>query len=80
MTLPCTPRKRRERPSWATARSAERNDDTGIARLTIDNPTRKNAYDPAMRRALQRHLEDLAYDDTTKVVVLRGEGDAFSTG
>lgn len=58
----------------------ERDDATGIARLTLDNPARKNAYDPAMRRELQAHLEDLAYDDTTKVVLLRGEGGVFSTG
>jgi enoyl-CoA hydratase/carnithine racemase len=58
----------------------ERDGDRGIARLTIDNPARKNAYDPAMRRQLGAHLEELGYDDTTKVVVLRGEGGVFSTG
>jgi enoyl-CoA hydratase len=58
----------------------ERDDATGIARLTLDNPARKNAYDPDMRRDLGRHLEELAYDDGVKVVVLRGEGGVFSTG
>lgn len=33
-----------------------------------------------MRRQLASLLEELAYDDTTKVVVLRGEGGTFSTG
>ena len=51
-----------------------------IARLTIDNPERKNAYDPSMRLALQEHLEDLAFDDDVKVVHLRGAGGVFSTG
>jgi enoyl-CoA hydratase len=58
----------------------ERDDDSGIARVTISNPERKNAYDPPMRRQLAAHLEELAYDDTTKVVVLRGDGGVFSTG
>ncbi len=57
-----------------------RDDERGIARLTLANPERKNAYDPAMRHALGAHLEDLAYDDGIKVVVLRGEGGVFSTG
>lgn len=58
----------------------QRDDETGIARLTLDNPERKNAYDPAMRRELGAHLEELAWDDDIKVVVLRGEGGVFSTG
>lgn len=58
----------------------ERDDDTGIARLTIDNPERKNAYDPAMRLQLKAYLEELAYDDDVKVVVLRGADGVFSTG
>lgn len=58
----------------------ERDDRSGIARVVIDNPARKNAYDPPMRRQLQAFLEELAYDDDTKVVLLRGEGGVFSTG
>jgi enoyl-CoA hydratase len=51
-----------------------------VARITIDNPQRRNAYDPAMRRAMGAHLEDLAVDDDIKVVVLRGADGVFSTG
>ena len=58
----------------------ERDEGSGIARLTLDNPERKNAYDPAMRRQLATHLDELAFDDAVKVVVLRGEGGIFSTG
>jgi enoyl-CoA hydratase len=58
----------------------ERDDESGIARLTLDNPGRRNAYDPAMREQLGAHLEDLAYDDAVKVVLLRGEGGVFSAG
>jgi enoyl-CoA hydratase len=58
----------------------ERDDTTGIARVTIDNPERRNAYDPAMRGQLGAFLDELAGDDRVKVVLLRGEGGIFSTG
>ena len=58
----------------------ERDGGSGIARLTLDNPGRKNAYDPDMRRQLKVHLDELADDDATKVVLLRGEGGVFTTG
>jgi enoyl-CoA hydratase len=58
----------------------DRDEQTGIARLTINNPDRRNSYDPAMREQLGRYLDDLALDDDIKVVVLRGEGGVFSTG
>ena len=51
-----------------------------VARITIDNPERRNAYDPPMRRAMAGHLEDLAQDDDIKVVILRGSDGVFSTG
>ena len=58
----------------------ERDPETHIARLTIDNPTRRNAYDPPMRRAMRAHLDELATDDDIKVVLLRGAEGVFSTG
>jgi enoyl-CoA hydratase len=58
----------------------EQDHSTGVTRITLDNPSRKNAYDPAMRRQLKAHLDEVAYDDDTKVVLLRGEGGVFSTG
>ena len=58
----------------------ERDDGSGIARVTLDNPARKNAYDPAMRGQLAAHLDELAFDDAVKVVVVRGAGGIFSTG
>ena len=51
-----------------------------IARITIDNPERRNAYDPPMRRQIRAFLDDLAKDDDIKVVILRGSGGVFSTG
>jgi enoyl-CoA hydratase len=58
----------------------ERDASTGIARLTLDNPARRNAYDPPMREQLGAYLDELAADDDVKVVLLRGEGGVFSTG
>jgi enoyl-CoA hydratase len=58
----------------------ERDPEAGIARLTIDNPERRNAYDPAMREQMAAYLDDIALDDAIKVVLLRGEGGVFSTG
>jgi enoyl-CoA hydratase len=58
----------------------ERDVETGVARLTIDNPAKRNAYDPAMREQLERYLDELALDDDIKVVHLRGAGGVFSTG
>src|SRR5258706_12071587 len=58
----------------------DRDRTTGIARITLDNPERRNSYDPAMRAQLGAYLDELAMDDHTKVVVLRGEGGVFTTG
>jgi enoyl-CoA hydratase/carnithine racemase len=58
----------------------ERDGAAGIARITLDNPDRRNAYDPAMREAFGAHLDALALDDDIKVVLLRGAGGVFSTG
>ena len=58
----------------------ERDQATGIARITLNNPERRNTYDPPMRRQLAEYLDDLAMDVAVKVVLLRGEGGVFSTG
>jgi enoyl-CoA hydratase len=58
----------------------ERDEATGIARITLNNAERRNCYDPPMRRQMGEYLDDLAMDDRIKVVVLRGEGGIFSTG
>jgi enoyl-CoA hydratase len=58
----------------------DRDEATGIARITLNNPSRRNSYDSTMRRQLAAHLDELADDDAVKVVILRGEGGVFSTG
>src|SRR5262249_46165420 len=58
----------------------ERDESAGIARLTLDNPARRNAYDALMREQLGAYLDEIASDDDIKVVLLRGAGGVFSTG
>jgi len=58
----------------------DRDESTGIARLTLNNPERRNAYDKGMREQLGAYLDDLAADDDIKVVLLRGQDGVFSTG
>jgi len=58
----------------------DRDPESHVARITIDNPTRKNAYDPPMRRQMRADLDELAKDDDIKVVILRGAEGVFSTG
>jgi len=58
----------------------ERDAVTGIGRITLNNPERRNCYDPAMRAQMAELLDELAADDAIKVVLLRGEGGVFSTG
>jgi enoyl-CoA hydratase len=58
----------------------ERDAGAGIARVTFNNPERRNAYDTAMRERLGAILDELAADDDVKVVLLRGADGVFSTG
>ena len=58
----------------------DRDEGTGIARLTLNNPKQRNAYDKRMREQLGAHLDELAADDGIKVVLLRGSDGVFSTG
>jgi enoyl-CoA hydratase/carnithine racemase len=51
-----------------------------VARLTIDRPERKNAYDPPMREQMREHLHEVADDDDIKVLILRGADGVFTTG
>ncbi|WP_262402839.1 enoyl-CoA hydratase-related protein [Actinomadura sp. CNU-125] len=50
----------------------ERDEETGVARITLNNPARRNSYDAEMRLRLAHHLDELATDDAVKVVLLRG--------
>jgi enoyl-CoA hydratase len=56
----------------------ERNDAHAV--LTLDRPTKKNALSIALRDEISDALDDLAADDSVKVVVITGAGDTFSAG
>ena len=58
----------------------ERDADTGIARITLNNPERRNSYDAPMRGQLAAFLHDLAVDDDITVILLRGADGVFSAG
>jgi enoyl-CoA hydratase/carnithine racemase len=57
-----------------------RQDEDGIAVLTLNAPDALNALSRAMLEALQLALGKVAEDDRIRVVVLRAEGRAFSAG
>ncbi len=51
-----------------------------IAVLTLSHPAALNALTWAMYRQMEGHLERLATDETTRVIILHGEGKAFAAG
>jgi enoyl-CoA hydratase/carnithine racemase len=51
-----------------------------IAEIVLARPERQNAIDSAMWRAIAGHCGELARDATVRVVIVRGEGGAFSAG
>lgn len=55
-------------------------DARGVATVTLNRPERRNAFDDALIRALDRLFADLARDPAVRVVVLTGAGSAFSAG
>lgn len=54
--------------------------DNAVARLTIDRPERKNAFDPATSTALGEAIAAAEADPAVKVIVISGAGGIFSAG
>ena len=52
----------------------------GIARITLNRPSRKNAIDAAVHAALRHALDRIETEAAVRVVVLTGAGDAFCSG
>jgi enoyl-CoA hydratase len=52
----------------------------GVARLTLDNPDERNAMSPEMTESWERAIDELTVDRDVRVVVVTGEGKAFSSG
>jgi methylglutaconyl-CoA hydratase len=52
----------------------------GIARVTLNRPELRNAFDDALILSLTRTFEDIAADQATRIMVLAGNGPAFCAG
>lgn len=55
-------------------------DGRGVVRLTLNRPDIRNAFDGTLINDLTAQLETLAADQSTRVLVLTGAGEAFSAG
>jgi enoyl-CoA hydratase/carnithine racemase len=52
----------------------------GVALMTLNRPSRRNAFDDAMYRHLAGALDAAREDDAIRVALVTGEGTAFSAG
>ena len=53
---------------------------SGVARVTLDRPEVRNAFDDVLIRELQTAFERVENDKAVRVVVLAGNGSAFCAG
>ncbi|HMM72471.1 MAG TPA: enoyl-CoA hydratase [Rhodocyclaceae bacterium] len=51
-----------------------------IALMTFNNPSRRNAMTPQMRRQMEERVLDVRDDPAIRVLVMTGAGDAFCAG
>ncbi len=63
--------------SWETVRVEL---DDGIAWVVLNRPEKRNAMNPRLNQEMVEVLLELDADDSCGVLVLTGEGDAFSAG
>ena len=54
--------------------------EAGVATLTLNRPREMNAFDEITARGIVDALEELAADASVRVLVVAGEGPAFSAG
>ncbi len=54
--------------------------DGGVAVLTLNQPSRRNAIDPSMRLAPDAALRSIRRDQTVRAVVQTGAGGSFCAG
>jgi methylglutaconyl-CoA hydratase len=53
---------------------------SGVARVTLNRPELRNAFDDALIRELQSSFEKLEKDKSVRIVMLAGNGPAFCAG
>lgn len=54
--------------------------ENGVAWVSFNRPEKRNCMSPQLNRQMLRVLDKLEHDDAVGVLVLTGEGDAFSAG
>jgi len=54
--------------------------DNGVAWVSLNRPEKRNCMNPALNALMHKVLDDLEGDERCKVLVLTGEGEAFSAG
>ncbi len=54
--------------------------DAKVARITLDNPDKRNAFDDRIIASLTEAFETVGSDDSVRVVVLQASGNHFSAG
>ncbi len=54
--------------------------ENGIAWVSYNRPEKRNCMSPKLNRQMMRVLEELEFREDVRVLVLTGEGDAFSAG
>lgn len=57
-----------------------RHDEGGIATLTLNRPEQYNALSEALLNSLQHELDEIAGDETLRVVIIAANGKAFCAG
>ena len=56
------------------------NDKRGLARVTINRPEVKNAFNETLIGEIAEAMKKLSRDEAARIIVLAGAGDAFSAG
>ena len=57
-----------------------RQDDAGVATITLNRPDKLNAMNPAAFVQLREHIDAIAEDESVRCVVLQGAGRSFCAG
>lgn len=52
----------------------------GVTTVTLNRPEKRNAMSPLLHTEMTAALDDLRYDESTRVVVITGAGKAFCAG
>ena len=51
-----------------------------VAKVVLNRPKKKNAMNPQLHADMTEVLETLRYEDSARVIVITGAGDAFCAG